>query len=95
LSAPHCRIGRYQPVAIAVEDARLFFDALAGGLICEIFLGVRERGAGSAAQGEHRQTTNHGVDEIHPDLPFGNIFSGVASAAPDRARSCGEFGRFL
>jgi hypothetical protein len=40
----------------------LLFDGFAGGLVCGIFLGVRESRANDPAQGEHRQTANNGMD---------------------------------
>jgi hypothetical protein len=65
----------------------LFFDGLAGGLVCRSFFDVSE--SRSSGPGEHRHTAKHCVDEIHPDLPFGKYFS--ASPVPLRiARVCAE-----
>jgi len=60
----------------------LFLDGLAGGLVCRSFLGVPESRRSGSAQGEHRHTAKHCVDEIHLDLPFGKYFS--ASPVPLR-----------
>jgi hypothetical protein len=72
----------------------LLFDGFAGGLVCRIFYGVRERGTSDTAQGEHRQTANHGMDDV--GLPFfGSFyFTRAPAAVPDRAGRAGSLGGF-
>jgi len=74
----------------------LLFDGFAGGLVCGVFLGVCESRTSDTAQGEHRQTANHGMDEIHVGLPFfGNFyFTKCRLPLPDRASCAGSFGGF-
>jgi hypothetical protein len=62
----------------------LLFDGFAGGLVCGIFLGVRESRASDTAQSEHRQTANNGMDEIHVGLPFSAVFVSQGHRLPFR-----------
>jgi hypothetical protein len=74
----------------------LLFDGFAGGLVCGIFLGVRESRTSDTAQGERRQTANNGMDEIHVGLPFFGSFisQGRRLPFPDRASCAGSLGGF-
>jgi hypothetical protein len=74
----------------------LLFDSFAGGLVCGIFLGVRESRTSDTAQGERRQIANNGMDEIHVGLPFfGSFyFTRPPAAVPDRAGCAGSLGGF-
>jgi hypothetical protein len=60
----------------------LFFDGLAGGLVCLSFFDVPESRSSGPAQGEHRHIAKRCVDKIHLNLPFGKYFS--ASPVPLR-----------
>ena len=93
LSAPHRRVRGDKPVAIAIENACLFFDGLAGGLVYRGFFDVPESRSSGPAQGQRPRTAKHCVDEIMwTSLPA--KYSSVSPVPLRIATVCAGQGRF-
>lgn len=96
LSTPHCRVRGDKPVAVAIENACLFFDRLVGGLPAwlRFFLCVPNNWSNGTAQGERHQRAKSDVREIQADLPLA-CFLGFAGCRSGSCLVCaGSLGGF-